>query len=303
MIDICLLGCGGMLPLEDRNLTAMLFRHNGKMILTDCGEGTQVQIRKAGWGFKAIDLLCFTHWHADHVAGLPGFLLTLGNHGRTEPLTVLGPPGIEAVFQGLTVIVPVLPYEVLLMEVPTDRQFSYTVGDITVRTFPLEHWVPCLGYRFDLPRAGKFDHERALAAGVPMPLWGILQKGEPAEHAGVCYTPEMVMGESRRGISVSYCVDTRPVVGLSEFVKDSDLLICEGMYGDDDHLNKAIEKKHMLFSEAALLAQDAGARELWLTHFSPALEKPEEFLETATNIFENTAIGTDMKFKSLKFED
>lgn len=302
MLDICLLGCGGMLPLENRWLTSLLVRHNGKMVLIDCGEGTQIPLKLAGWGLKNIDALCLTHYHADHVAGLPGFLLTLGNSGRTEPLTIMGPPGIEAVIKGLTVIAPKLPYSFNLIELPQDYNQTQIIGGMIIHSTPADHSLPCLSYAIEIKRTGLFDPRKAKANKVPISFWSKLQKGETLEKGEEIFTPNMVLGEPRKGLKVSYCTDTRPSDTLVEFIKDSDLLICEGMYGDDSQLQKAMDKKHMLFSEAATLAQNSHVKELWLTHFSPAMDKPENYLENAKIIFQNTILGNNLLSKAMSFE-
>lgn len=303
MLEVCLLGCGGMEPLPGRRLTSMLIRWNGKMILVDCGEGTQIGIKMLGWGFKSIDALCLTHYHADHVAGLPGFLLTMGNQGRTEPFTIFGPPPLSYVISALTVIAPQLPYEILLGEMPEKGESDSQIGEFTVRAIPMDHMIPCLAYSFEISRRGKFDRERAEAQGIPKELWQVLQKGETAAHEDRTLTPDMVMGPPRKGLKVTYCTDSRPTEELAVLSTDSDLLICEGMYGDDGMQEKAVERKHMIFSEAAAVAKNSNSKELWLTHFSPSLKSPEEFLQTARNIFPNTIIGTDLLTKQLKFTD
>ncbi len=303
MFDVCLLGTGGMVPLPDRWLTSLLVRHNGSMILVDCGEGTQITLKKCGWGFKAIDALLFTHYHADHIAGLPGFLLTLGNSGREKPFTLIGPPGLKAVVQGLLVIAPQLPFEIHLLELPDNRITGFTFKDINIESIPVEHWIPCLGYSFTIKRQGKFESSKAVELGIPKKFWKLLQDGEIIRFEDRIFKPEMVLGPIRRGIKVSYCTDTRPVEGLIEFIQESDLFICEGMYGDDSDYEKALQKKHMLFSEAAGLAVKGNVKELWLTHFSPALDKPEDYLEAASTIFQNTIAGHDIMVKQLKFSN
>ena len=112
MLDVCLLGTGGMMPLPGRRLTALMTRYNGSSLLIDCGEGTQVAIKEKGWTFKPIDAICFTHYHADHISGLPGLLLTMGNTDRREPLTMIGPKGLERVVTALRTIAPELPFQV-----------------------------------------------------------------------------------------------------------------------------------------------------------------------------------------------
>lgn len=184
MLEVCLLGCGGMVPLPNRRLTALLVRWNGKMILVDCGEGTQVGIKQLGWGFKTIDTLCLTHYHADHVAGLPGFLLTLGNSGRTEPLTILGPPPLEYVLNALTVIAPQLPYNIIAVELPNDRANRKQLGEFQISAIPMDHMIPCMAYSIEIKRSGRFDAERAEALGLPKEFWSHLQKGKTIHYAG-----------------------------------------------------------------------------------------------------------------------
>lgn len=306
MLDICLLGTGGMMPMPNRFLTAMLARLNGRLLLIDCGEGTQVTLKLLGWGFKAIDTICFTHFHADHISGLPGMLLTIGNSGRTEPLTLIGPQGLQEIVEGLRKIAPELPFDIEYKEIKqndTDTQQSILLNGFQIDSLFVEHLIPCLAYKISVPRKGKFDIKKANQLTLPKHLWSILQKGEEITYDGKKYTPNMVMGKKRKGISVCYCTDSRPVSQLIPFIENSNLFICEGMYGEEEKLNKAIENKHMLFSEAASLAKKANVLKLWLTHFSPALSEPELFLENATKIFENSILGEDRKWETLFFSE
>lgn len=303
MLDVCLLGTGGMMPLPDRWLTSLLVRHNGKMVLIDCGEGTQIPLKLSGWGFKAIDAVLFTHYHADHIVGLPGFLLTLGNSGREEPLTLAGPPGLKKVVEGLTVVSPQLPYDLIITELSDSEYSRIRINDMLVESIPVDHTLPCLSYCIELKRQGKFDVERASRLNIPVNCWKQLQKGEAVKLKSGMVTPDMVLGEPRKGIKVSYCTDTRPTDMLVEFIKASDLFICEGMYGDEEDAVKAEQKKHMTFSEAALLAKQGNVGELWLTHYSPSLTDPEKYLQTAESIFANTVAARDSQTKFIKYED
>ena len=302
MLNICLLGTGGMMPLPSRWLTALLVRHNGKMLLIDCGEGTQIPLKQIGWGCKSIEAICLTHYHADHVSGLPGLLLTIGNSGRTEPLLIMGPPGLSEVIAGLTVIAPELPYELKLEELPDGNCAVSNVNDMIIHSLPVDHTLTCLAYCIEIKRAGKFDVERANKKNIPLQFWSRLQRGEEIAWGNKVFSPGMVLGEPRKGLKICYCTDTRPVEALVDFAKDCDLFICEGMYGEDDKLKKALEKKHMLFSEAAQLAVKCNASELWLTHFSPSLAEPEKYLDLVKNIFPSAVVGKDMMSKMLKME-
>ncbi|AET69506.1 metal-dependent hydrolase, beta-lactamase superfamily III [Desulfosporosinus orientis DSM 765] len=303
MLDICLLGTGGVMPLPGRWLSSLLIRCQGRMILIDCGEGTQVPLKKLHWGIKTIDAILFTHYHADHIAGLPGLLLTIGNSGRTEPLSLLGPPGLKRVVEGLTIIAPELPFELTLSELPDTDCSEKRIGEIHLKSIPVNHTVSCFAYCFELNRKGKFDVERAKKLGIPTHYWKTLQKGIAIFLEGEKISPEMVLGQKRKGIKVCYCTDTRPTSGLVQFINGSDLFICEGMYGNDDSYPKALEKKHMLFSEAALLASQGKVKELWLTHYSPSVMDPEEYMDAARALFTNTKAGIDLLMSSLKFAD
>ena len=302
MLDVCLLGCGGMMPLPYRWLTALMTRFNGSSLLIDCGEGTQIAIKEKGWSFKPIDVICFTHYHGDHISGLPGLLLTMGNADRTEPLTLIGPKGLERVVNALRVIAPELPFELKFIEI-TQPEEMFELNGYRLKAFRVNHNVLCYGYTLEIDRAGKFDLERALALDIPKQYWKYLQKGETFELDGKIYTPDMVLGAPRKGIKLTYCTDTRPTKSIRENAKDSDLFICEGMYGETDKDAKASEYKHMTFYEAADLAKGAEVEELWLTHYSPSLTRPEEYMDAVRKIFPNTKAGKDGMSAELTFSE
>ncbi len=302
MLDVCLLGTGGMMPLPYRWLTSLMLRCGGSSFLVDCGEGTQIAIKEKGWSYKSIDGICLTHFHADHVSGLPGLLLAMANAERTEPVTIVGPKGVERVVGSLRVIAPALPFSISFVEL-TERQQELALGPFTVSAFKVYHNMVCYGYSFRLKRAGKFQVEKAKEAGIPVQCWSHLQKGETLTVNGATYTPDMVMGAERRGLKVTYCTDTRPVPVIAQEARDADLFICEGMYGEPDKEAKAREHRHMTFAEAARLAREAQCRELWLTHYSPSMPHPEEFMGPVREIFPNAHAARDGRSVTLRFED
>lgn len=302
MIDVALLGTGGMMPMPERFLSSMLLRINGRLILVDCGESTQVTLKMLGWGFKAIDTICFTHYHADHISGLPGMLLTIGNSGRTEPVKLIGPPGLKKVVEGLRLIFPELPFKLEYIEIDNvDCVIDF--NDFSLKANEGDHRIKCLSYRFDISRKGKFSVEKAKTLGLPVNMWSILQKGGTVEYNGKIYTSDMVLGNARKGIRLSFCTDTRPVDSLVNFINGSDLFVCEGMYGENEKQKKAIEYKHMLFSEAAKLAKLGNVKELWLTHLSPSMKEPELFIDNAKKIFANAKVGYDRMHTRINFEE
>ena len=302
MLDVCLLGTGGMMPLPYRWLTSLLVRYNGSSLLIDCGEGTQIAIKEKGWSFKPIDVICFTHYHGDHISGLPGLLLTMGNADRTEPLTLVGPKGLERVVNALRVIAPELPFEIKFIEITQPEQVIELNG-YRITAFKVNHNVLCYGYTLEILRQGKFSAERAKEQDIPLKYWNPLQKGQTIEADGIIYTPEMVLGPARKGIRLTYTTDTRPTESILRNAKESDLFICEGMYGEDDKADKARGYKHMTFREAAVLARDARVKEMWLTHYSPSLVRPDEFMDKVREIFPNAYPGKDGKSVELNFEE
>lgn len=302
MIDVCLLGTGGMMPLPYRWLTSLMVRYNGHSILIDCGEGTQIAMKEKGWSPHPIDMICFTHYHADHISGLPGMLLTLGNAERKEPLTLVGPKGLARVVNALRVIAPELPFEIKYIEL-TEPEQELELDGLKVKAFRVNHNVSCYGYSLTLDRIGKFQVEKAMGLNIEKCYWSVLQKGETVETTQGVFTPDMVLGAPRKGLKLTYCTDTRPTNSIVENAKGSDLFICEGMYGEPDKQEKAVEHKHMTFKEAAEMAKKAEVQELWLTHFSPSLPKAEPYMNDVRKIFPNAYAGKDGMSTELQFTE
>lgn len=302
MLDVCLLGTSGMMPLPGRCLTSLMTRYNGSSLLIDCGEGTQVSIRIKGWSVHGIDTICFTHFHGDHISGLPGLLLSMGNSDRTKPVTLIGPKGLEKIVNNLRCIAPELPFDLKFIELE-DKIQTIDINGYKITAFKVNHNVVCYGYTIDIERGGKFHVEKAMENNIPQKFWSLLQKGNEVQENGVVYTPDTVLGPPRKGIKVTYCTDSRPTQSIIDNAKDSALFICEGMYGEKDKQTKAKEHKHMTFYEAAKIAATAQVGQLWLTHFSPSMAKPEMFLDDVREIFNNTIIPKDRRSVALEFDN
>lgn len=300
MIDICLLGTCGMMPLPGRWLSCALVRSGSTLTLFDCGEGTQIPWKSLGWGFRQLGAICLSHMHADHVAGLPGVLFMVAHAGRTEPLDIYGPVGTTYVVEGLRRIAADLPFPVYIHELRGGETFDLP-GNLHGSCAPAAHGIPCLAYRAELKRKPAFQVEKAQALGLPVQLWSRLQHGETLEYNGQTITPSQVLGEPRRGISFTYITDTRPTAVLSRFAHDVDLLICESMYDNPEDIPLARAHAHMYAEESARIAKEAGAHALVLTHFSPKINDPSQAEKAARRVFANTRAARDGMVITLEF--
>jgi ribonuclease Z len=302
MLDVSLLGTGGMMPLPKRWVTSCLMRYNGASLLIDCGEGTQIALREKGWSFKPINTILLTHFHADHIAGLPGFLLTMGNSDRTEPVRIIGPKGTPRMIAAVRTLAPELPFNLEVIEIESNEQ-TFHVDGMDITAFRVNHNITCYGYEVSIKRSGKFDAERARKNQIPLKFWNPLQKGQTIESDGRVFTPDMVLGAERKGLKVVYTTDTRPTESIGEHAKGADLFICEGMYGEPGMEKKAREHRHMTMMEAAEIARKAEPARMWLTHFSPSLVRPDLYMNTVREVFPEAIAARDGQEITLNFEE
>jgi ribonuclease Z len=298
MPDICLLGTGGMLPLKKRFLTSLYVEHNGHAMLIDCGEGTQVAVRAHDLKMSRIDTLLITHEHADHVTGLPGLLLSIGNCSRTQPLDIYLPEKCIKNVSSLMAVCGYLPYEVVFHglsdEVPTSFIAEKIDTMLTVDTIPLQHGTPCLGYRLTFSKKPVFLPEKAKQLGIPVNMWKLLHSGESVTLPdGKTYLSSDVTGDAKPPVKITYVTDSLPLPEIADFAKDSDLFISEGMYGDIEKKSSMNDKGHMLMQDACEIAQNAAAKRLWLTHYSPAMENPQEYEQELKEIFTDVVVSND----------
>ncbi|MFH1808114.1 MAG: ribonuclease Z [Pseudomonadota bacterium] len=298
-MDCFLLGSGGMMPMPERRLSALLVRYQGCMILFDAGEGVQIGLKALNLGLRGLDVVAITHLHADHVLGLPGVMMLRTQMPDPAPLTLIGPPGLQDFVQDLHRSVRFfLNYPLHFVELDEGADpVAWRDEDLVLRWTPLEHSTFCLGYRLDeQPRPGRFDLARAQALGVPRgPLFSQLQRGLPVTlDDGTWVQPEQVLGPARRGRSVVYAVDTRPCQTLRTLCQQADLAVLDGMFTPDE-VEHARDKRHMTMSEAAELAQQAGVRHTLLTHLSPR-HRADEVATLERSLrerFANVRIGRD----------
>ncbi len=307
MLDVCLPGTGGMMPLPGRHTACLTVHCEGAGILVDCGEGTQVALKKAGVNLRRIDLLLITHLHGDHIFGLPGLLMSIAATDRTDPITIAGPAPLKAALGHFLCLIAGLPFPLEMIEwteaeVRQLQAPALQLGQMEVTPFVLKHRVTCYGYNIELPRLPEFLPQQARQLDVPVAVWKPLQHGHTVLlEDGRTIMPELVTGPPRRGLKLTYCTDSLPFPEVANFAAGADLFICEGMYGDEDKRASLYPKKHMMMQDAAELAQKAGAKRLWLTHYSPATIDPESYSDDIQAIFEQTEFGYDGKKDSLTF--
>lgn len=308
MIDVTLLGTAALMPLPDRALTAAALCCAGRGLLLDCGEGTQAAAGGAGVSLMNADVVALTHYHGDHIFGLPGLLQTLACQGRETPLTVVGPEGLEDAMEPILKLAGRLTFDVRLLRLPPEglrlqRAHPGWPEGALLSAFPTCHRVPSQGYVFKLQRSGRFMPERARALGVPVALWRRLQGGEAVEVDGGRILPEQVMGAARRGLKVVFTGDTSPCDAIASAARDADLLICEATFPSDDEAQLARERGHMTFSQAGEMAARAGARRLWLCHYSRRVADPQACVPLARAHFPGAVCGEDGMKLRLDFQE
>lgn len=307
MIDITLLGTAALVPLPERALTAALLTCGGHTILFDCGEGTQTAARRHGVSLMKADLIALTHYHGDHIFGLPGLLQTMCCMGRTEKLYITGPKGIREELAPILKLAGWTSYAVELIELPPqglclEELVPGWPHEAVLSAFRTEHRVVSQGYCITLARAGRFMPEKAKELGVPVKQWGLLQKGRSVQVGETLVLPEQVLGEARKGLKFVFSGDTAACEGLLAAAEGADLLICEATYGENEQAQLAADHGHMNFAQAASVAARAGAKRLWLTHYSQMIEDPLSYLPNAAEIFPAAVCGQDGMRTVLQFE-
>ncbi|MDR2595894.1 MAG: ribonuclease Z [Treponema sp.] len=307
-LEAFVLGCGGMMPLPNRHLTSVLLRREGELFLFDCGEGTQVSLKRLNLRWKKISVIFVSHTHADHVTGIPGLLMLSSQVDRDDPLYIIGPPRIAEYIEASRRILDMyINYEIIVQEI-TAPGIVYRGDGFYVRCFPLSHTKPCYGYTLEEEmRPGEFNPQKAEALNIPMgKLWGRLQKGETIEiEGGKMVQPCDVMGPPRMGRKFSYVTDSLAISEISTHVIGSDLFICEGMFAKD-LTEDAHSKKHMTAEEAAEIARaSSGIKKLALIHYSPRYTDYElkYLLKEARAVFPETVLCRDHEVFPIEYVD
>lgn len=304
--EVFILGTSGMMPLPNRHLTSAMVRRDGDLFLFDCGEGTQVSLKRLNLKWKKIDSIFISHMHADHVTGLPGMLMLSSQVDRDDPLTIWGPPRLKEYIDANRKILDMyINYEIIVRV--AEPGVLVETDEYTISAFPLLHTKPCMGYVMEeKERPGVFSVEQAQALKIPMgPLWGKLQRGEAVTLAdGRLIESEQVMGNKRGGRKFSYVTDTAYLPSIAEAVRGSDLLLCEGMFTSDLE-ETAYEKRHMTAGQAAQVARDGEVERLALIHYSPRYSDWElkYLLRDAQNVFGPTVLGRDRMSFDLPLKD
>ena len=293
-MQVTFLGTSAALPTVDRNVSGIMVQREGELLLFDCGEGTQRQMMRYGSGFAAEDIF-ITHYHADHILGIPGLLRTMGLQGRTAPVRLHGPRGAQRQITPLITLGmerPKFPVEIVELRVAEvlDR------GDYEIVVGEASHKGECFSYAIvEHERLGRFDPERARALGIPEgPMWGKIHKGESITlNNGTIVSPGELVGPARPGRRLVISGDTGPSAAVTELARGADLLIHEATFGADE-AERARETGHSTAAEAAAVARDAGVKRLVLTHISARYTRDApELVAEAREVFPATEVARD----------
>jgi ribonuclease Z len=309
MLSVTFLGTSAARPTVERNVSAMVLVREGETLLFECGEGTQRQMMRFGVSF-ALSEIFFTHFHADHFLGVIGLVRTLGLQGREEPMRLYGPKGASKVLKtALELGVERVPFKVDIVEVKAGEVLKDGGGrgrdSYEIHVFATDHGGGSVGYALrEHERHGRFDPEKARAAGVPEgPLWGKLQKGEAVEVDGRTVSAEGIVGSRRPGRLVVFTGDTRPCAAVVDAAQGADLLIHEATFGEEEK-ERAKETGHSTAREAAQVALAAKARRLVLSHVSARYSiSAEELVKEAREVFKDTSVAKDGMTIEVPFAD
>ncbi|MFB6278988.1 MAG: ribonuclease Z [Salinibacter sp.] len=294
------LGTASALPTEERHLSSVAVERKGRVLLFDCGEGTQYRLLHADLPRVRVDALFVTHLHGDHCYGLPGLLSTLALQQRDDPVTLVVPSGGRAMLEAIPGGGPEeVPFPLRIREVGADLTHTvvYETDEFTVEARPLDHRGFAMGFRLEeRARPGRFQPEQARALGVPEgPAFGRLQDGTPVTVAdGSTVQPEQVLGPSRPGISFAYVTDTRPCEGGRALAENADLLYHDATFADD-HRDRAETTGHATARQAATVARDAGAKRLLLGHLSARYPDPAPLEREAQSVFSEAAVAEELR--------
>ena len=298
-LSITFLGTGAAVPSLSRGLPALAIVRENKIILCDCGEGTQLRLAQAGLSPSKIHTICISHLHGDHIFGLPGLLTSQQLFGRTAPLTIYGPPGVIDYKKAIAQISKYeLQYPVEVIELNPDVTSDFNIQEFRVRAKNLLHSSPCLGYRFhESDKPGKFDADKAEKLGIPNgPLRSQLQNGESIVLENKTIHPRDVLGPSIPGRIVAYCTDTRPCEATRELAEQCDVLIHDATFSDE-YADRAEPTFHTTSRDAARIAAESRVNQLVLWHVSIRVQGEEEknLLAQAQQLFPNTILPNDME--------
>jgi ribonuclease Z len=306
-LEAFVLGTGGMMPLPGRSLTSVLLRREGELFLFDCGEGTQIGLRRLNLRWKKITSIFISHTHADHVTGLPGILMLSSQVDRDDPLTIYGPPKIREFVEAMRRTLDMyINYDIVVKEVEGGATIL-KADDYVIRTHPLSHTKQCVAYCLEENvRPGIFFPDKAAALGVPRgPMWSQLQDGQAVRlDNGSEVSPADVLGSPRKGRKFCFATDTVAAPGLADFARGADLFICEGMFAEE-LAETAAEKKHLTAAQAARIGRDAGVKSLGLIHYSPRYADRElkTLLAEAREVFPQSFLTRDLQHIPLPYED
>ncbi len=293
-MEVTFLGTSSAVHSKERNHPSIAIKAFGDVFLFDCGEGTQKQLLFTNVSPMKISKIFITHFHGDHILGLPGLLQSLSLNGRESKLTVYGPKGLNKIKDAIYSLgYCAIEYPIEFIEI--DTGIVEETEEYVIKAQSVRHNVPSLAYSIEEKKKPRFLREKAIELGVPVgPAFGKLHNGQEVEIDGKVIKPEQVLGPPRKGIKITYSGDTRPCEEMVMFAKDSTLLIHESTFIQNEAQN-ALDYGHSTAHDAAFVARESKSEKLMITHISTRYgeEYAQIMLKEAREIFENTELARD----------
>ena len=293
-MEITFLGTSSAVHSYERNHPSIVIKAFGEVMMFDCGEGTQRQLIYAKISPMKISKIFITHYHGDHILGLPGLLQSMNFRGREKKLTIYGPKGLNKVINAIYNLgFTKIDFPIEFIEIGSE--IVEKTKEYIIKSQEVKHQVPSLAYSIEELKKPRFLREKAIELGVPVgPDFGRLHNGEEVEINGKIIKPEQVLGPPRKGRKITYSGDSAPCEEMIEIAQDSTVLIHESTYVNEDK-DKAEEHFHSTSSDAACIAKESNSKRLILTHFSTRYQNTDQLLNEARKIFDKTETAEDLK--------
>ena len=301
MLEVKLLGTGGVLPSKRRMLTSMLVTYNNDFkILFDCGEGTQLAFIREDQKATNLDAIYLSNFHREHVSGLMGMIELMKQHGKTTPLTLIGPKGIAEIVKGLMVAPEIFPFKINYLEfdslassADSETRVVYMKDGLKITAFRLRHSIPSYGYTIEVTKPREINKEVAEELGLEDALCKAVLRGETLTIDGKTVNPEVLLEKAELLAKVTYCMDTGVCSNIVKNAMNSNVFIVNALRFAPKDLELAAKQKYLGVLEAAKFATECKVRELWLVGTSSNMIEAVRNQEYSRNNFQDSLLPED----------